>query len=181
MSNNKTDYKKLEFIENYFYDHFEDDYFYIILHSLLNCISEIEIQVLYFENATGNPVLKKTIESYIIKRTTNEPKRQFNNVAKKLLNEYVNQDYSTQITTRTFLSQFIRTLPKVTIQFFFDTLIKSERKFDRHRANEVADLILTDEVKGQLLNNFNKYKDEYSLIPLINNFEKDELCLIIEP
>lgn len=171
---------KLEFIENYFYEHCEDEFIYIVLHSLFNCISDSELQILYFENAKGNPVLKKTIENYIVKRTTNEPKRQFDNIAKTLLNDYINQDYATQRTIRTFVSRFVRTLPKKTIQLFFDLLIFSERKLDRHVANEVADLILSDEVKEQLLTNFYKYQDEYSLLPIINNFESEELCLLIE-
>lgn len=180
MNEKLIDINKLEFIENYFYNHLEDDFFYIVLHSLFNCISELELQIFYFEYAKGNPALKKTIESYVLKRTSNEPKRQFNNVAITLLRNYTNEDYSTQTTTRTFLSQFIRTLPTETIQMFFDLLINSERKFDRHRANEVADLILTDEIKEKLLENFHKYNNEYSLLPLINNFDEEELCLIIE-
>ena len=180
MTKRTIDFNKLEYIETYFYEYFGSDLFYIVLHSLFNCISEDEIQSLYFQNAKRNPAFKKTIESYIVKRTTNKPKRQFDNVAKSLLNDYINQDYHTQVTTRTFLAQFIRTLSKSTIQTYFDLLIISERKFDRHRANEVADLILSDEVKGQLIDNFYKYKDEYSLLPLINNLNDKDLCIIIE-
>ncbi|MGX7686029.1 hypothetical protein ACWA1C_02595 [Flectobacillus roseus] len=180
MRINQIDNKKLEFIENYFFEHCEDDYFYIVLHSLFNCLTESEIQMLYFQYAKGIPALKKTIESYIVKRSTNEPKRQFNKVAITLLKEYADQDYQTQITTRTFLAQFIRTLPLSTVQTYFDTLILSERKFDRHRANEVADLILTDEIKGQLIDIFYKYKDEYSLLPLVDNLSSEELYVIIE-
>ena len=97
------DIKKLQYIENYFYEHVEDDFFYVVLHSLFNCITERELQVLYFEYAKGNPSLKKTIESYIIKRTTNEPKRSFENVALTLLNNYSEEDYHVQVTTRSIL------------------------------------------------------------------------------
>lgn len=180
MKNKTLDFQKLEYIENYFYEHHEDDFFYVVLHSFFNCLSEDEIQTLYFQNAKGNPALKKTIESYIVKRTTNEPKRQFDNVAKSLLNNYVNQEYHTQVTTRTFLAQFVRTLPVSTIEIYFNLLIGSERKLDRHRANEVADLILTDEIRDKIITNFHRYKDEYSLLPLINNLENEDLCLIIE-
>jgi hypothetical protein len=180
MNNRTIDFKKLEFIESYFFEHCEDDFVYIVLHSLFNCLTEYEIQSLYFHNAKGNPTLKKTIESYIVKRTTNEPKRLFDNIAKSLLNEYINQDHQTQVTTRTFLAQFIRTLPKSTVQTYFDLLIVSERKYDRHRANEVADIIMSDEIIGQLIDNFYKYKDEYSLLPLINNLDGEDLCLMME-
>lgn len=180
MKDKNIDIKKLEYIENYFYDHHEDDFFYIVLHSLFNCISEEELQVLYFENARGNTELKKTIENYIVKRTTNEPKRQFEGVALTLLNIYQKQDFHTQVTIRTFLSQFIRTLSTKTIQQYFDLLIHSDRKYDRHRANEVADLIWNDEIEGLLIDNFHKYKDEYSLLPLINNLKEENLCQLIE-
>lgn len=174
------DIKKLQYIENYFFDHVEDDFFYIVLHSLFNCISETELQVLYFEYTKGNPALKKTIESYIIKRTTNEPKRNFENVALTLLNKYPEEDYQTQVTTRVFLSKFIRTLSTRTIQLYFDQLIQSNRKLDRHRANEVADLIWNDEIEGQLIDNFLKYQDERSLLPLIENLDEEILCLIVK-
>ena len=180
MVNNEVYVNKLEFIENYFYEHYEDDFFYVVLHSLFNCISDNELKLLYFQNAKGNPILKKTIESYIVKRTINEPKRQFENIAKTLLNLYPEQDYKIQVTTRTFLTQFIRTLSKKTIRHYFDLLIHSERKYDRHRANEVADLIWSDEIEGYLTDNFYNYKDEYSLLPLIKNLEESKLCVLIE-
>lgn len=174
------DIKKLEYIENYFYDHCEESFIYLVLHSLFNCISEAELTTLYFNNAKGNFALRKTIESYIVKRTTNEPKRQFENIAKTLLDEYPNQSYHIQLTTRTFLIQFIRTLPTKTIRNFYDIFIQSNRVYDRLRASSVADLIWSDEVEGDLLRCFNKYKDEYSLIPLIENLEPESLCNLME-
>jgi hypothetical protein len=180
MTNREVDINKLEFIENYFYDHFNDDFFYIVLHSLFNCISDNELKVLYFENAKGNPVLKKTIESYIVKRTTNEPKRQFENIAKTLLSIYSEEEYQTKLTIRTFLSQFIRTLSNETVRQYFYLLVHSEKKYDRHRANQVADLIWDDEIEELLIENFNKYKDEYSLLPLIDNLKESKLCEQVE-
>ena len=180
MKDKNIDIKKLEYIEKYFYDHHEDDFLYIVLHSLFNCISEKELQVLYFENAKANTKLKKTIENYIVKKTTNEPKRQFENVALTLLNIYPEQDFHTQVTIRTFLSQFIRTLSTKAIQQYFDLLIHSDRKYDRHKANEVADLIWNDETEELLIDNFRKNKDEYSLLPLINNLDAENLCKLIE-
>jgi hypothetical protein len=59
-------------------------------------------------------------------------------------------------------------------------LIHSDRKYDRNRANEVADLIWNDEIEGLLIDNFHKYKDEYSLLPLINNLKEENLCQLIE-
>ena len=180
MTDNEVDRSKLEFIENYFYEHYNDDFFYVVLHSLFNCISDNELKVLYFENAKGNPTLKKTIESYIVKRTTNEPRRQFENIAKTLLSIYSEEEFQTQVTIRTFLSQFIRTLSKETVKHYFDLLIHSDKKYDRHRANQVADLIWNDEIEEYLTGNFNKYKDEYSLLPLIDNLDESKLCVLIE-
>lgn len=174
------DLNKLEFIENYFYEHCEDDFLFVVLHSLFNCISNEELMIFYFHNAKGNAMLKKTIESYVVKRTTNEPKRQFNNIAETLLNNYTKENYQTQITTRKFVSQFIRTLPIKTVRQFFDIFINSERKYDRHRANEVSDLIWDDETEGILLDNFYKYLDEYSLLPLIKGLDSESLCRLIK-
>ncbi len=170
---------KLDYIESYFCENYEDELVYVVVHSLLNCTSDEEILTLYFGNA-GNPELKKSIERYIVKRTDNEPRRKFDKIAKVLLHDYPNQDYKTQITIRVFLSKFIRSLPNDIIRVFYELLIVSDRKFDRHRANEVVDLIWDDEVEGTLIDNFSKYKDEYSLLPLVNNLESSSLCSLIK-
>lgn len=180
MSIQTSSIKKLQYIEDYFFNHVDENLSFVVLHSLFNCISEIELQVLYFEYAKYDHRLKKTIESYIVKRTTNEPKRSFENVALTLLHKYSDGDDYTQVTTRKFLSQFIRSLSTKTIRLYFDQLIYSTRKFDRHRANQVADLIWNDEIEGCLIDNFHKYQDEYSLFPLIENLDEQSLCLIIE-
>jgi len=101
-------------------------------------------------------------------------------VALTLLNKYLEEDDQSQITTRVFLSKYIRSLSTTTIQLYFDLLIHSNRKYDRHRANEIADLIWSEEIEGLLTSNFHKYKDEQSLLPLIKNLDDEKLCLLIE-
>lgn len=64
------DINKLEFINEYFIDHADDELIFLNLHSLFNCLTEEEISHLYFVYAKSNPDLKKTLESYILKRTT---------------------------------------------------------------------------------------------------------------
>lgn len=169
------DTTRLDFIENYFFENADNFQVYIILHSLFNCITEEEITILYFRYAKGNPDLKRTIESYILKRTTNEPKRNFTKIGKKLLSDYPNKDFREQQSIRKFLSQFIRTLPLPVVKEYFDLLIDSERKWDRHQANNVSDLLWSDEVEGKLIDNFHKFKDEYSLLPLIENLNSVDL------
>jgi hypothetical protein len=169
------DEKKLSYIENYFFENEEHEFLYLVLHSLFNCISEEEVAQLYLYNSRGNPKLRKTLESYVVNRTIKEPKRQFNAIAINLLDAYGESDYRAQIAIRVFVSKFVRTLPKETIVRFYETLVSSERKLDRHQANSVADLIWSDEIAGELIGNFYKYKDEYSLLPLIQNLEPRSL------
>lgn len=172
------DTSRLDFIDNYFFENAENDHKFIVLHSLFNCITEEEITTLYFHHARGNTDLKRTIESYILKRTTNEPKRSFAKIGKKLLADHPEKDFKEQQSIRKFLSQFIRTLPEPLIQEYFDLLISSERKWDRHSANNVSDLIWNEDVEGKVLDNFYKYQDEYSFLPLIKNLTPTELGTI---
>lgn len=169
------DTTRLDYIDNYFLENADNFQLYIILHSLFNCITEEEITFLYFQYTKGNPYLKKTIESYILKRTTNEPKRNFIKIGKKLLEDFPQKDFRGQQSIRKFLSQFIRTLPVSIVKEYFDLLINSEKKWDRHQANNVADLLWDNEIEGKLLDNFYKYKDEYSLLPLIENLTPTDL------
>lgn len=173
--------EKLEFIENFFFDHCERvEYVYIVLHSLFNCISDNELCQLYFYNSKGDHSLKNSIESYIAKKATNNSKRNFEKIALSLLSQYNEQDSKSQTAIRKFLFKFIRTLNKKTVLIYFNTLIGSDRKYDRHSANQVADIIWNDEIEGILIDNFYKYEDEYSLMPLVQNLNDKELCRIIQ-
>lgn len=173
------DTKKIEFVIDYFDSHHGDDFVYVIIHSLLNCLTEEEITFLYFNNDSSEKSLKKTIESYIGKRTSNEPKRSFDKIAKSLLKKWPEQSYREQLTTRTFLSTFIQSLPKSTVRTFFDLFINSERKHDRQKATSVAYLIWDDEIEGHLRANLKKYNDEGSLIHLIINLKGKDLCDLV--
>lgn len=168
--------KRIQFIIDYFDTHREEHFVYVIIHSLLNCLTEEEITFLYFDIAIRKKSLKKSIESYVAKKTSNKPKRTFDRTAKILLKKYPKQSYREQLITRTFLSNFIQSLPKSTIKIFFDLLINSERKVDRQKANGVAHLIWDDEVEGHLRANLRKYNDEESLIPLVINLKEKDLC-----
>ncbi|MCE1164477.1 MAG: hypothetical protein LWX07_03635 [Bacteroidetes bacterium] len=142
-------------------------------------MTEEEIIVLYFQYSNSIPELKNTIGSYIAKRTMKEPIRQFDKFANILLDIYPELDFHARVKLRILLSGFIRSLPKRTIKRYFNLLINSERKFDRRRANEVADLIWDNEIEKHLINNFKKYEDDFSLLPLINNLSEDKLCSLI--
>jgi hypothetical protein len=109
-----------------------------------------------------------------------EPKRRFDQIARRLLAEYPAQPYESQLKNRVFLTGFIRSLPKQTIQIYFDLLIASERIVDRRRAGAVADLISSDEVEGKLWDNFHRYKDEESLIPLMNCLSEADLWQLMK-
>jgi len=169
------DMTKLDFIDNYFLANADSSHVYIVLHSLFNCITEEEISILYFYYAKENPDLKRTIESYILKRTTNEPKRNFAKIGKILLSDYPKKEFREQQSIRKFLSQFIRTMPLPIIKEYFDLLIDSDRKWDRHQANNVADLLWNDEVERKLIDNFLKFEDDYSLLPLIKSLDPIDL------
>lgn len=171
---------KADFIFDYYLAHREEDDIYLTLHALFNCISEQEITELYFDQARAEPVFKKSLESYIVKRTTTQPLRRFDKIAKKLLADYPHEPYEMQLQLRVFLMSFMRSLSPEIIRTFYDLLITSDRVIDRRRAGEVADLIWCDEVEGNLWDNFHKYKDEESLIPLVKNLSDAGLCDLME-
>lgn len=171
---------KPEFVSDYFLTHKDDEDIFLTLHALFNCMSEEEITRMYFDHCAANSELKKTVENYINRRTVSEPRRYFDKVARRLLVEYPRETYSTQLKIRVFLTGLIRSLPVQTIRLFFDLFIESERIVDRRRAGAVADLILSDEVEGKLWDNFHRYNDEESLIPLVTCLSTDDLCQLME-
>jgi len=120
------------------------------------------------------------VESYVNRRSESEPRRQFDKIARRLMAAYPAEPYEVQIRIRVFLTGLICNLPKETIVVFFDLFIKSERVIDRRRAGAVADLIFSDEVEGKLWDNFHRYKDEESLIPLVNCLSAGDLCQLME-
>jgi hypothetical protein len=176
----KNTVDKPEFISNYFFTHKGDDDIFLTLHALFNCMSEEEITRMYFDHCMANSDLKKTLENYITRRTVSEPRRYFDKVARRLMAAYQGEAYGAQLKIRVFLTGLIRSLPVQTIRIYFDLFIQSERIVDRRRAGGVADLILSDEVEGKLWDNFHRYKDEESLIPLVTCLSPDDLCRLME-
>ncbi len=171
---------KPEFISDYFLTHKDDDDIFLTLHALFNCMSEDEITRMYFDHCAANSELKKTVENYINRRTVSEPRRCFDKIARRLLVAYPGETYGTQLKIRVFLTGLIRSLPVQTIRLFFDLFIESARIVDRRRAGAIADLILSDEVEGKLWDNFYRYNDEESLIPLVTCLSPDDLCQLME-
>lgn len=174
------DIKKLEFINEYFFAHHGEQYLYVVLHSLFNCLSDEEVALLYFDYARGNPELQKSLESYIVKRTQKEPFRSFEYIAKSILHDYQNQPSDRQVRIRMFLSQFIRTLSISCITRYYSLLINSSKKYDRKKASDVADLIWSEEVERDLRKNFIQYYDEISLSPLVDNLNAVDLFHLVE-
>jgi len=158
--------RRVEFILDYISNHADDEFFYLNLHSLFNCLSEQDISSIYFQYGREISLLRRTIESYVVKRTTSLPLRNFDSVALELIKSYPDTDPKSQVAIRVFVSQFIRSQSKSVVKAYFEVLIHSHKIVDRRRAGEVADLIWDEKVEEMILENFSKYGDEDSLTPL---------------
>jgi len=174
--NPETDLSKFAFIKQYFLDHENSKGCEVMVYSLLNCISEEEITVLYFDYTTDYTHFKDIVKNYIIQRATCEPIRAFNLLARRLLDIYVGEVYFKRLLIRKFLSQFIRATSTDIIKDYFDILSKSDMTVDRYIASKVADLLWSDEVKALLIANYHRKPDEYSVAPLIEWLEPELLC-----
>ncbi|MBP1640155.1 MAG: hypothetical protein H6Q17_1738 [Bacteroidetes bacterium] len=178
--NQEIDRSKFDYIEQYYFDHYKSKGSELTVYALLNCISEKEITALYVDSSKDNPTFKNILEKYIVQRSTYEPPKAFNYLARKLLDIYVEVNFRKKIAIRTFLCQFIRTTSPDIIKDYFDILSASDLTIDRYMASKVADLIWCDDVKALLITNYHRQPDEYSLAPLIESLEPELLCSLVE-
>ncbi len=172
-----TTYTK--YISDFFYKHYNDDirlqdnFFYLKLHALFNCLTPFEIITLYFKHSVNGDKLRDVLLNFI-KKKAEAKSIDFSLIAKDLISDYVNQSYKLQITYRTFLSQVIQYLDKEIIKDYFYLFVKSKRKNDRKKAYEVAKFLWT-EVEELIWDNLNIFDDEEAIILIIQYSESSKI------
>lgn len=173
------DTPRTAYISDYFYnnhtddDFFRDNFFYLKLHALFNCLTPSEIKTLYFKHSIHSDKFKGTLLNFIGRKSESYT-LDFSVIAKELIENYSSQPYSLQIAYRTFLSQIIQHLNKEIIRDYFNLFIKSERTNDRKKSYEVAKLLWAD-IEQTIWDNFYKFKDEGALTQIIENSESSDL------
>ena len=175
------DTPRTTYISNYFYnnhtddDFFRDNFFYLKLHALFNCLTPLEIKTLYFKHSLHSEKFKGTLLNFIGQKSESRA-FDFSVIAKELIESYSLQPYSLQIAYRTFLSRIIQHLDKEIIMDYFNLFIKSERTNDRKKSYEVAKFLWTD-IEQAIWDNFYKFKDEGALTQIIQNSESYDLAI----
>jgi len=174
------DTPRTTYISDYFYnnhtddDFFRDNFFYLKLHALFNCLTPLEIKTLYFKHSLHSDKFKRTLLNFIARKAESQS-FDFSAIVKELIESYSFQPYSLQIAYRTFLSQIIQHLDKEIIREYFNLFIKSERTNDRKKSYEVAKFLWTD-IEQTIWDNFYNFKDEDALTQIIYNSESYDLA-----
>ncbi len=164
---------KVIFISDYFFDKhtdddfFRDQFFYLKLHALFNCLTPPEIKTLYLKHSLHSKKFQSTLLNFI-GRGPYVSHNDFTSTARELLEEYTSQPYPLQIAYRRFLSLIIMSLDKEIIREYFNLFIKSERINDRKKAYEVADILWSD-VEEIIWDTFFEFGDIGALETVIKN------------
>lgn len=175
------DTSRTTYISDYFYnnhtddDFFRDNFFYLKLHALFNCLTPSEIKTLYFKHSLHSDKFKGTLLNFIGRKSESHS-FDFSVIAKELIENYSSQPYCLQIACRTFLSQIIQHLDKEIIRDYFTLFIKSERTNDRKKSYEVAKFLWAD-IEQTVWDNFYQFKDEGALTQIIHNSESYDLVI----
>lgn len=171
---------KVTFISDYFFekhtedDFFRDQFFYLKLHALFNCLTASEVLTLYLEHSLHNEKFRSTLLSFV---GSSAAKRSIDYTlpAKKLLENYTLQPYSSQISYRTFLNKVVKFLDRELIIIYFNLFIRSDRINDRKKAYEVADIIWT-EVEEMIWKNYFEFGDKGALEQVINHSSSQDIA-----
>lgn len=139
------------------------------IYSILNCMSEQDIEILFFDYGLEEIVVKY-IEKYI-----HEQGREYKEVTSHLLNEFEQNDVRERRNLReTLLAIIPYTDNSFQIQYF-NLLANSENKIENRRAAQMSYLVWNEEIQQKIVDLYRENRDVFIAAVLIDNLSNEDI------
>lgn len=138
------------------------------IYSILNCLSEEDIETLYFDYGLSE-IIVRYIEKYM-----HEQDRSYRNIIFDLLNQFESTLPEKRIKLREILvSLAFKSSYEIQSRIFI-LLSESENKIENRRSAQISKLVWNEDVQQKVVDIYRKSKDKHVAVELINNMDADD-------
>lgn len=143
-------------------------------YSIMNCLSEHDIEDLYFDYGFEGMVLKY-IEKY-----NHEHKRNYTKVVSDLVNKFKITSVTQRKVLRDTLVNIVVDLNSKVQKLIFHLLSSSDHIIENRRAAQISHLIWCEKVKQEVIELYQKTNDKFIAIELIENLDQEDISQFFE-
>jgi hypothetical protein len=138
-------------------------------YSIINCLSESEVESLYFKHELQELVVK------YIKKYINKQNRLYSNCVKSLISDFKILSIKERSDIRDILYDIAPHTSKSNICQIYRLFINSKSKIENRRAAQISYFIWNEDVQQEILDLYRNNQDKFIAVELIKNLPKAEI------